>query len=136
MATRPECVGVLFDELATTAGRTPGSTSTSRRCASELESTDAIEYRARKVAEDISLALQGSLLCATVIRPSPRRSWRPGWRGNWGGAFGTLPTGLDLAPILERCMVRDDVPVRPPSRRKTPEKAHFGSSVCSREERA
>jgi putative acyl-CoA dehydrogenase len=24
----------------------------------------------------------------------------------WGGAFGTLPTGLDLAPILERALVK------------------------------
>jgi putative acyl-CoA dehydrogenase len=26
--------------------------------------------------------------------------------GQWGGAFGTMPTGLDLAPILERAMVK------------------------------
>jgi putative acyl-CoA dehydrogenase len=26
--------------------------------------------------------------------------------GDWGGAFGTLPTGLDLGPIIERCMVK------------------------------
>ncbi len=26
--------------------------------------------------------------------------------GQWGGAFGTLPVGLDLAPILERALVK------------------------------
>jgi putative acyl-CoA dehydrogenase len=26
--------------------------------------------------------------------------------GAWGGAFGTMPTGLDLAPILERATVK------------------------------
>ena len=26
--------------------------------------------------------------------------------GQWGGAFGTMPTGLDLAPILERALVK------------------------------
>jgi putative acyl-CoA dehydrogenase len=26
--------------------------------------------------------------------------------GHWGGAFGTMPTGLDLAPILERVLVK------------------------------
>ena len=26
--------------------------------------------------------------------------------GQWGGAFGTLPTGLDLAPIIERALVK------------------------------
>jgi putative acyl-CoA dehydrogenase len=25
---------------------------------------------------------------------------------DWGGAFGTLPTGLDLAPIIERALVK------------------------------
>jgi putative acyl-CoA dehydrogenase len=24
----------------------------------------------------------------------------------WGSAFGTMPTGLDLAPILERAMIK------------------------------
>ena len=43
--------------------------------------------------------------CATGIPRSPRRSWPPG-RREWGGAFGTLPTGLDLAPILERALVK------------------------------
>ena len=62
MATRPECVEVLFDELATTAGqdaRLDGHVETLR---SSWRTRDTIEYRARKVAEDISLALQGSLL--------------------------------------------------------------------------
>jgi putative acyl-CoA dehydrogenase len=26
--------------------------------------------------------------------------------GQWGGAFGTMPAGLDLAPILERALVK------------------------------
>ena len=63
MATRPECVDVLFDELATTTG--PGSAAgrpRRRRSSRQLGRLETIQYRARKVAEDISLALQGSLL--------------------------------------------------------------------------
>jgi hypothetical protein len=26
--------------------------------------------------------------------------------GQWGGALGTLPSGLDVAPILERALVK------------------------------
>jgi putative acyl-CoA dehydrogenase len=26
--------------------------------------------------------------------------------GQWGGAFGTMPVGLDVAPILERALVK------------------------------
>ena len=73
---------------------------------SELENTDAIEYRARKVAEDISLALQGSLLLRHGHPAVAEAFLATRMAGNWGGAFGTLPTGLDLAPILERCMVK------------------------------
>ncbi|MGF2946984.1 hypothetical protein, partial [Mycobacterium sp. Lab-001] len=26
--------------------------------------------------------------------------------GRWGGAFGTMPAGLDVSPILERALVK------------------------------
>ena len=26
--------------------------------------------------------------------------------GDWGGAFGTLPVGLDLSPIIKRALVK------------------------------
>ncbi|HEY8479763.1 MAG TPA: DNA alkylation response protein, partial [Spirillospora sp.] len=64
--------------------------------------TETIELRARRVAERLALVLQASLLvrhghpavadafCATRLG------------GDWGGAFGTLPAGLDLTPIIDR----------------------------------
>ena len=106
MATRPECVTVLFDELATTAGQDARLDVHVATLRSELENTDAIEYRARKVAEDISLALQGSLLLRHGHPAVAEAFLATRMAGNWGGAFGTLPTGLDLSPILERCMVK------------------------------
>jgi putative acyl-CoA dehydrogenase len=106
MATRPECVGVLFDELATTAGQDARLDVHVATLRSELQNTDSIEYRARKVAEDISLALQGSLLLRHGHPAVAEAFLATRMAGNWGGAFGTLPTGLDLAPILERCMVK------------------------------
>ena len=106
MATRPECVDVLFDELARTAGRTRDWMPTSRRCKPALGDLDTIQYRARKVAEDIAWRCRARCWCATDIPPSPRRSSLRRLGGQWGGAFGTLPTGLDLAPILERVLVK------------------------------
>ncbi len=106
MATRPECVAVLFDELATTAGQDARLDVHVATLRSELENTDSIEYRARKVAEDISLALQGSLLVRHGHPAVAEAFLATRMAGNWGGAFGTMPTGLDLAPILERCMVK------------------------------
>ena len=106
MATRPECVAVLFDELGTTAGQDARLDVHVATLRAELEDTDAVEYRARKVAEDICLALQGSLLVGHGHPAVAEAFLATRMGGNWGGAFGTLPTGLDLAPILERCLVK------------------------------
>ncbi|WP_167106099.1 acyl-CoA dehydrogenase family protein [Mycobacterium sp. DL592] len=106
MATRPECVAVLFDELGTTAGQDARLDVHVATLRAELEDTDAVEYRARKVAEDICLALQGSLLVRHGHPAVAEAFLATRMGGNWGGAFGTLPTGLDLAPILERCLVK------------------------------
>ncbi|MFZ4374368.1 MAG: acyl-CoA dehydrogenase family protein, partial [Mycobacterium sp.] len=62
MATRPECVEVLFDELASTAGNDARLDAHVDSLRSSLTDLATIEYRARKVAEDITLALQASLL--------------------------------------------------------------------------
>ncbi|WP_328351508.1 acyl-CoA dehydrogenase family protein [Mycobacterium sp. NBC_00419] len=106
MATRPECVAVLFDELGTTAGQDARLDVHVATLRAELHDTDAVEYRARKVAEDICLALQGSLLVRHGHPAVAEAFLATRMGGNWGGAFGTLPTGLDLAPILERCLVK------------------------------
>ncbi|TGD85359.1 DNA alkylation response protein [Mycolicibacterium sp. CH28] len=106
MATRPECIGVLFDELAVTAGQDARLDGHVAELRAELQNTDAVEYRARKVAEDITLALQGSLLVRHGHPAVAEAFLATRMGGNWGGAFGTLPTGLDLAPILERCLVK------------------------------
>jgi len=62
MATRPECVDVLFDELAKTTGQDARLDAHVDTLKPALEDLETVQYRARKIAEDISLALQGSLL--------------------------------------------------------------------------
>jgi putative acyl-CoA dehydrogenase len=109
MATRPECVDVLFDELAVTAGQDPrldAHVDALRHCVGDDKDPATIQYRARKVAEDISLALQGSLLVRYGHPAVAEAFLATRMGGQWGGAFGTLPTGLDLAPILERALVK------------------------------
>ena len=106
MATRPECIDVLFDELARTAGQDPRLDDHVEKLKPQLGDLDTVQYRARKVAEDISLALQGSLLVRHG-HPAVAEAFLATRLGReWGGAFGTLPTGLDLAPILERALVK------------------------------
>ncbi|MGW1807560.1 acyl-CoA dehydrogenase family protein [Streptomyces sp. NPDC002078] len=68
----------------------------------ELADLEAVEGRARRIAERLALVLQGSLL----VRHAPPEvadafcASRLG--GDHGASFGTLPTGLDPAPIVER----------------------------------
>lgn len=106
MASRPECVDVLFGELAKTTGQDPRLDTHVGALKPALEDVETIQYRARKVAEDISLALQGSLLVRYGHPAVAEAFLATRMGGQWGGAFGTMPTGLDLAPILERAMVK------------------------------
>ena len=106
MATRPECVAVLFEELATTAGQDARLDGHIERLRSSLADPQTLQYRARKVAEDISLALQGSLLLRHGHPAVTDAFLASRMAGEWGGAFGTLPTGLDLGPIIERALVK------------------------------
>jgi len=106
MATRPECIDVLFDELAKTSSQDLRLDSHVVGLKSQLEDLETIQYRARRVAEDISLALQGSLLVRYGHPAVAEAFLATRMGGQWGNAYGTMPTGLDLAPILERAMVK------------------------------
>jgi putative acyl-CoA dehydrogenase len=106
MATRPECVDVLFDELGKTAGHDRRLDAHVAALKPALGDLDTIQYRARKIAEDISLALQGSLLVRHGHPAVAEAFLATRMGGAWGGAFGTMPTGLDLAPILEGATVK------------------------------
>src|ERR1700756_2062433 len=106
MATRPECTEVMFDELADSASQDSRLGLHAERLRKDLTDLDTIQYRARKVAEDISLALQGSLLVRHGHPAVAEAFLTTRLDRQWGGAFGTLPAGLDLAPILERALVK------------------------------
>ena len=106
MATKPECIDVLFDELAGTEGQDARQDRRVEELRLSLGDAETIQYRARKVAEDISLALQGSLLLRHGHPATAEVFLASRLGGQWGGAFGTLPTGLDLAPVLERALVK------------------------------
>ncbi|OBI45842.1 DNA alkylation response protein [Mycobacterium kyorinense] len=106
MGTRSECVDVLFAELAKTQGHDPRLDAHIERLKPQLSDLETIQYRARKIAEDICLALQGSLLVRHGHPAVAEAFLATRLGGQWGGAYGTMPTGLDLAPILERAMVK------------------------------
>jgi putative acyl-CoA dehydrogenase len=106
MATRPESVDVLFDELARAQGADARLDAHLRGLRDDLDDLETIQFRGRKVAEDICLALQGALLVRHGHPAVAEAFVATRLDGRWGGAYGTMPPGLDVAPILERALVK------------------------------
>ena len=91
MTTRPESVDVLFDELAKTTGQDPRLDAHVDRLKPQLDDFETIQYRARKVAEDVALGLQGSLLVRHGHPAVAEAFLATRMHGQWGGAYGTMP---------------------------------------------
>jgi putative acyl-CoA dehydrogenase len=106
MATRPESIEVLFDELSQTAGHDRRLDTHVERLRAALGDQETIQFRGRQISEDVALALQGALLVRHGHPAVSEAFLATRLAGSWGGAFGTLPTGVDVAPILERALVK------------------------------
>lgn len=102
MAKQPQCLEAFFAEVEQAAGADRHLDAAIRRAKDSLTDTATLELRTRRVAELLTLVLQASLL-VRYGHPAVADAFcvsRLG--GDWGGAFGTLPAGLDLGPIIER----------------------------------
>ena len=108
MATRPESIEVLFDELGQTAGQDAGLDAHVDGLRPQLGDLGTIQYRARKVAEDICLALQGSLLVRHGHPAVAEAFLATRLGGQWGGAFGTMPSASTSRPSSSGRWSRDD----------------------------
>ncbi|WP_457029335.1 acyl-CoA dehydrogenase family protein [Kitasatospora sp. P5_F3] len=102
MARRPETVQALFTELDAAAGadrRLDDAVTTLRK---QLGDTAELEYRTRRLVEQIALVFQGSLLVRYGDPAVADAFCASRLGGEHGGAFGTLPTGVDTAAVLAR----------------------------------
>ncbi|KQV05656.1 MULTISPECIES: acyl-CoA dehydrogenase family protein [unclassified Kitasatospora] len=102
MARRPETVQALFTELDAAAGadrRLDAAVTVLRK---QLGDTAEIEYRTRRLVEQIALVFQGSLLVRYGDPAVADAFCASRLGGDHGGAFGTLPTGVDTAAVLAR----------------------------------
>ena len=107
MATRPESVDVLFDELAKTAGQDPRLDAHVDRLQARSSTTSRpFSTGPARSPRTSHLALQGSLLVRHGHPAVAEAFLATRLGGQWGGAYGTMPTGLDLAPIIERALVK------------------------------
>ena len=98
----PAVLDAWFAELALTGGASPELDAAVAAIRQELSEPDDAEYRARTLVDQLALTMQASLLlragCSAVS--DAFIASRLGTRS--AGNFGTLPTGLDIAAILER----------------------------------
>ncbi|RYF39953.1 MAG: DNA alkylation response protein, partial [Comamonadaceae bacterium] len=66
----------------------------------------ATEIEARRLAQDVALAVQAALLCQTAPDAVFSAFCDSRLAGNWGHAFGTLGAATDFDTILTRALPR------------------------------
>ena len=78
MATRPECVEVLFDELSRTAGQDPRLDAHVTRCAPSSATWRPSSTGPARSPRTSRWRCRARCWCGTATRRSPRRSWPAG----------------------------------------------------------
>ncbi|MFG1792203.1 acyl-CoA dehydrogenase family protein [Nocardia sp. NPDC049149] len=102
MAKQPETLDVYFTEVKRAAGADPHLDAAIARLEQQFGDFDTIQHRARRIVGDMAQILQASLL-VRYGHPAVADAFtvsRLG--GEHGDVFGTLPTGIDSAAIIQR----------------------------------
>ncbi|MFD0692376.1 isovaleryl-CoA dehydrogenase [Actinomadura fibrosa] len=99
---QPQTLEAFFDEVELAQGADPRLDRAVKEAKDSFTDTATIEHRARRVAERLALVLQASLLVRHGHPAIADAFCASRLDRDWGTAFGTLPPGLDLAPIIDR----------------------------------
>jgi len=105
MGKEPEAIEAFFAELDRAAGADPRYDDALALLRKQFTDLDELPFRARRLAEQMALLLQGSLLLRHGDPAVADAFVRSRLAGDWGNAYGTLPAGVDTAAILERARV-------------------------------
>ena len=99
---QPEVLDAYFAELAKAQGANGHLDRFIHQLQRQMQDTQALQYRARQLADGMALALQGALLVqhAPAYVADAFCAGRLADRSSLN--TGTLPTGLDCAAIIER----------------------------------
>ncbi|MFC5752337.1 acyl-CoA dehydrogenase family protein [Actinomadura rugatobispora] len=98
----PQTLDAFFDEVDLAQGADPRLDAAVKEAKDAFADIETIEYRARRVAERLALVLQASLLVRYGHPAVADAFCTTRLAGDRGAAFGTLPPGLNLAPIIDR----------------------------------
>ena len=102
---KPDAVAALAQELRAAQGAHPALDRLASVLPVRLEEM-ASELQARRLAQDVALALQAALLCQVASRAMPDAFCDSRLAGHCGQTFGTLPSGTDFDGIIGRAMTR------------------------------
>jgi putative acyl-CoA dehydrogenase len=102
LAREPGAWEAFRAEVALAGGADPRLDSAIKRLDAELTDQADVEVRARRLVEHMALVLQGSLLVRFAPAYVADAFCASRLGGDWGHAFGTLPSGVDTAAIVER----------------------------------
>jgi putative acyl-CoA dehydrogenase len=102
MAREPGAWEAFRDEVALSSGADARLDAAMTSLEAELSDTSDVEVRARRLVEHMALVLQGSLLVRFAPTAVADAFCASRLGGDWGYAFGTLPSGVDTAAIVER----------------------------------
>jgi putative acyl-CoA dehydrogenase len=102
MHKEPESVAALFHELKEAKGTDPRYDDFIRRIERELSDRNQLEIRARRIVEDLGLALQGAILLRHGHRAVAEAFCAARLSEHQHHMFGTLPTETDFDTIIAR----------------------------------
>lgn len=97
-----ETVAMVFQELEVAKGASRVYDAFIRRLQGELKGLSHLETRARRLVEDLALALQGAILVQHAPAAVARAFCASRLSSPRGLIFGTLPAGTDLDTIIDR----------------------------------
>ncbi|TJZ57008.1 DNA alkylation response protein [Streptomyces piniterrae] len=109
LGREPAALDAFFAEVETAAGadrRLDAAVAGVRKMLGSLADPERAQLMARSLAERLALVLQGSLLVRYSHPAVADAFCASRLDGQWGHAFGTLPSGADLTPVLERARPR------------------------------
>jgi putative acyl-CoA dehydrogenase len=106
MGREPETIEAFFAELDLAAGSDARYDDALAMVRKQFTDLDELQYRARRIVEQLAMLLQASLLLRHGPAPVADAFVASRLAGDWGVAYGTLPTGVDTAAILDRARIQ------------------------------
>ncbi|MFE2261175.1 acyl-CoA dehydrogenase family protein [Streptomyces griseosporeus] len=98
----PRALDAYLMEIGRSRGADHRLDAAAKNLLTELGDLEGVEGRARRLAERLALVLQGSLLVRFAPPEVADAFCAARLGGDGGAAFGTLPSALDLAAVVER----------------------------------